>query len=494
MQKIHLFFLESWSYNKEYIGGLILEKLKKELGELDIWALALGAIIGWGCFVLPGTKFLVDAGPLGASIGIVLGALIMMVIAKSYGVMVQRFPVAGGEFTFAYVGFKRKHAFVAAWLLGLSYLSIVPLNATALGLISRYMFPGIIQQGYLYTVAGWDVYLGEIIVASLAIIALTLLNIKGVSLFGTLAKILAFTLSIGIVVLFVFALLNPITEIEYLTPVFSPNKTPWVGILSIVAIAPWAFVGFDTIPQASEEIRFDPKRSLRLMIIAIAIGAMMYVLVTLLTAMVGPWSVFILENSQWATGSAVQLIAGDIGMYILGIVILSAILSGLNGFLLASSRMFLVMARTHALPSVFAEVSKKNHTPHASLLFVMSVSLIAPWIGRAALNWIVDMASLGAAVGFFYTCASAYKLSFDFKEDKQLLRNRPFALLGSLFSILFALLLLIPASPASLSLPSLIALVVWIGLGFVFYQSSNQYKKTNQQEMDRYFGVTSNEE
>ena len=27
---------------------------KKELRPIDVWGLALGAIVGWGCFVLPG--------------------------------------------------------------------------------------------------------------------------------------------------------------------------------------------------------------------------------------------------------------------------------------------------------------------------------------------------------------------------------------------------------------------------------------------------------
>ena len=33
-------------------------KLKKVMRPIDVWGLALGAIIGWGCFVLPGTAFL----------------------------------------------------------------------------------------------------------------------------------------------------------------------------------------------------------------------------------------------------------------------------------------------------------------------------------------------------------------------------------------------------------------------------------------------------
>ncbi len=466
-----------------------MEKLKKELGEFEVWALALGAIIGWGCFVLPGNKFLPDAGPLGTAIALSIGALMMIIIAKSYGLLVRRYPVAGGEFTFAYAGFAKKHAFFAAWLLGLSYLSIVPLNATALGLISRFMFPGLIQVGYLYTVAGWDVYLGEIMVASLTLVLLTYLNVRGVKLFGYVAKFLAFGLTGGIVLLFIIALFNPVTDFSHLQPAFSPNKNWLAGIISIVAIAPWAFVGFDTIPQASEEIKYDPKRSFRLMVIAILVGTLMYIMVNTLTAMVGPWMSFIANHSFWATGSAVSFIAGDIGLFLLGFAILSAILSGINGFLLASSRLFLVMARTHAIPSLFKKIHPTHQTPHMTLWFVMGVSLLAPWVGRAALLWIVDMAAIGAAIGYFYTCASAFVLYLRNRDDRELKANVPFALLGSLFSIMFTFLLLYPKSPAFLSTPSLIALAIWLVLGFIFYMTSKNYRHASKIELDQQFGV-----
>jgi amino acid transporter len=151
------------------------QKLSRSLSPLSVWSLALGSIIGWGAFVMPGNLFLESAGPLGTAIGLGIGAVIMIIISLSYGYMIQRYPVAGGEFAYTYKSYGKHHAFVCAWFLGLSYLSIVPLNATALALISRYMFPGILQHGYLYTIAGWDVYLGEVILASFALIFLGLL-------------------------------------------------------------------------------------------------------------------------------------------------------------------------------------------------------------------------------------------------------------------------------------------------------------------------------
>ncbi|MFQ5578064.1 MAG: amino acid permease, partial [Anaerolineae bacterium] len=111
--------------------------LQKSLNPFSVWAIALGTILGFGAFVLPGF-WLAEAGPMGTALGILLGGLMMLVIARSFGFMVRRFPVAGGEFVFAYRGFGRTHAFVCGWFLAVGYLSIVPLNATALPILGSF--------------------------------------------------------------------------------------------------------------------------------------------------------------------------------------------------------------------------------------------------------------------------------------------------------------------------------------------------------------------
>ncbi len=47
-----------------------------------------------GAFILPG-DWIKQSGPIAASIGIVIGALLMILIAVSYGALVERFPVSG---------------------------------------------------------------------------------------------------------------------------------------------------------------------------------------------------------------------------------------------------------------------------------------------------------------------------------------------------------------------------------------------------------------
>ena len=122
-------------------------QLEKKLSPVNVWSLALGCIIGWGAFVMPGNTFLGKAGPLGTAIAMAIAAVIMCIIANNYHFMINKYPVAGGEFTYTNMAFGERHAFICSWFLGLSYLAIVPLNATALALIGRNLMKNVFSGG-----------------------------------------------------------------------------------------------------------------------------------------------------------------------------------------------------------------------------------------------------------------------------------------------------------------------------------------------------------
>lgn len=150
--------------------------LEKSLSLFGVWALALGAMIGWGCFVMPGDTLLPDAGPIGASLGLVIGAAMIVIISFSYSYLISKYPVAGGEFVYADTVFGKTHAFICGWFLALAYWALIPMNGTAVGLVARYIFPGPLQAWPLYEIAGWTVYGGELLVAILAIVLVGLIN------------------------------------------------------------------------------------------------------------------------------------------------------------------------------------------------------------------------------------------------------------------------------------------------------------------------------
>ena len=443
-------------------------KFEKKLNPLNVWALALGSIIGWGAFVMPGTTFLPKAGPMGTLIGMTIAAVIMIIIASNYGYMVQKYPLAGGEYTFSQKTFGKKHAYFCGWFLGLSYLAIVPLNATALGLVSRKLLGGVLEVGYLYTVAGWDIYIGEILLASAALILFALLSIKGVSVAGWIQTAMALVLAGSVLILTVVAVFSPEVSVSNLQPSYPEGQSSWAAIVAIIAVSPWAFVGFGSIPQSAEEFNFSTRKVNGIMILSILFGGTVYVVLNTITASVMPWNDLIAAGYDWPTGEAVEIIMGKAGLVFLGSALVCAVLTGIIGFYMATSRLLFSMAREGALPAWFGKIDKKHKTPKNAILFVMLISLTAPWFGRQVLTWVVDMSSIGAAIGYGYTCFATLRTLKNNPQD-----HKPFlkvcASLGAFFAIVFVALLLVPGMPSYLAFESRICLLIWCVLGIVFY-------------------------
>ena len=254
---------------------------KKDMRKIDIWALALGAIIGWGTFVMPGTNFLPKAGP-SAIIGLLLGGCVMAIISLSYGYCIKKYPLSGGEFVYADASFGKKHAFACGWMIVLGYWSLIPLNSTAIGMITRYIFPGVFQFGHMYTIAGWDVYLGEVLLSSAFIIVLGYMNVKGVKSAGWFQTTVA-VLLVGSVLFCVIGVLLAKPDFSNMQPFFAEisngevvSKGGLACIIAVACYAPYCFVGFDCIPQAAEEYSFSHKAAKALMVGAILVGALIY--------------------------------------------------------------------------------------------------------------------------------------------------------------------------------------------------------------------------
>lgn len=475
------------------------EKLNKTLKSHWVWAIALGSAIGWGAFVQP-INWMSTAGPLGVIIGFSIGAILMMLIAVSYGFLIRSFPVSGGEFAYAYISLGRTHAFISGWFLTLGYICIVALNASALALMFKYVFPSVIEQFYLYSVAGWDVYGMEIIIATIGLIIFGYFNIKGTGISGQVQFIFVVVMVLSVVLLTLFVGIQPEAGLDNVKPYFPSDKTAMAAIISIVAIAPWAYVGFDTVPQAAEEFKFPARKAFMLIIYSLIFAAALYILMVLATAMAAPWTEIAAEGHLWGTGYVIENLLGPFGLLVLVIALSMGILTGLNGFILAGSRVLFAMARAKILPEQFSKIHPKYKTPYVAVIFTVIVSAIAPWFGREALIWVVDMSSIGVSIAYFYTCYTAFYL-FKWSEsdvtDPSIQVVSPLkkfiSLIGIFASIVFILLLLVPGSPAFLGVESRIALLIWVFLGLVFYLAKQKEFNAISKE-DLNYLITGNKE
>lgn len=462
------------------------KNLKRQLTAFNVWSLAFGCIIGFGCFVMPGTTFLKRAGTLGTLIAMEIAALIMLIVSYSYGYMIKKFPETGGEFIYARRAFGRTHGFICAWFLGLCYLCIIPMNATALCLIFRAVYGDLLQFGFHYKVAGYDIYFGEVLLALGALILFAYVNSLGVHTAGQVQSVFVVILLVGVFIILGGTFFSPDVSAKNLMPMFYPQDknhgSALAQIISVLVVAPWAYVGFDTIPQLAEESNFSHNWVKSIMDTSILAGCFVYIVMTLIAASGIPnnfssWVNYVEELPNLkgingiATFSAANKILGKFGVFCVSMSALMAMLTGILGFYTATSRLLYSMARAEMIPSWFMTLNK-NSVPMKAVIFCMSVSMFAPFVGRNALGWTVDMSSLGGAVSLAYTSLAAVHFARRERRTDMII----FGGVGFVFSVIFALLLLVPISwlNCSLEVPSYFLLMLWIFLGVIFFLNMNK--------------------
>ena len=469
------------------------QQLKKNLNPVNVWAIAFGCIIGWGSFVNPGKKFLPNSGVAGTTIAMILGAAVMIIIAFSYAYMVPKYPKAGGEYTFTKECFGKNTAICCGWFLVAAYLTNVPMNSTAIGLIVDGLdgSANILKFGFHYTIAGFEVYFGEILLASSILVLFALLNIWGVKKAAIVQTILSSLLVVSVLTLAVVALCSSKATLNNTEPIWGFNKTAAIqagattenigqfandgakgiitAILATFAIAPWAYVGFDTIPQAAEEFKFSYRKVIFIMVLAIVFGCFVYSTNNLVAAAaLQNWPDRVMAG-DWVLLIAAEEMMGVFGKVLIGVAVSCAVLSGIMGFYLASSRLLYSMAQDGYMPKMFGKISAKYSTPKNAIIFCLIISMSGPILGREALGWFVDMSAIGAALGYFFTCLCTLKKLKQTGENNPLVRT--LAAVGTGFSVMFMVLQLSPIpglEGVHFGKESYILLLVWIVIGIVF--------------------------
>jgi amino acid transporter len=433
------------------------------LTRTDVIMIVIGAIIGWGAFVLPGTTFLPDAGVLNTAIGLAVGGLAIVFIQQGYHVMFRRWSGRGGEPGYVGDHLGRGPGFAVAWSLVLAYTSIVALNGLAFVLVLKKVFGPQISAGYLYTVAGFPVYATDIAIASTTMLLFTWINLRGLRSSARAENILVIMLVINVVLL-TAAMLWVVDPAQFVASYVDGARISWSQIASTAAIVPFLFVGFDVVPQLAHHLGFPRVEVTRLAVVGIASGVAIYLALTVLTGLaLSPEQA---AADEWATGAAVHQALGTWGFVLLLLALVGAVLGGINGFTLAAGELLRSLATDRYLPQGLGHRNARGVQDRA-ILVVLAISLIAPWAGREAVVYIVDTSSLLAVVAYGATCLVSSRIAGSMTE-------RVTSLIGLACSIGFMVLLLVPGSPGQLSVPAQVSVLVWATLGVVVYGTSRR--------------------
>ena len=249
-----------------------------------------------------------------------------------------------------------------------------------------------------------------------------------------------------------------------------PYFTGWEGVLRVVIMTPFLYVGFDVIPQLAEEIDVPMRTIGRVIVLSILMALGWYALVQ--------WTVGLsldpatLDGRALPTADAMSAVYGS--PWAGRVLVMGGafgILTSWNAFFLGASRLVFAMARGGMLPAVFTRLHPRHGSPVAVIVLLTAISALAPFFGRPALVWLVDAGSLATVVAYLLVAASFLLIRRRHPDLPRPYRVAAPTLVGwlAVAATLFFLVLYLPGSPSALVWPQEWAIVLlWTSLGAAF--------------------------
>lgn len=437
---------------------------KKALNAFDSYALGFGAMIGFGWVVLSG-GWLEDAGTLGAAIAMGGGGLIMALVAYLYAELTSAMPKAGGEHHYLMRGMGPRWAFVGSWGITGGYISIVAFEAVALPRTISYIWPEILDNP-MYSIFGSEVALTWALIGAVSAVVITAINYIGIKVAGVVQTfVVLFLVVVGILLVTGSFMNGTVTHME---PFFTNSG----GLFTVLIVVPFLFVGFDVIPQASEELKMSPRRIGRLIVVSVFIATLWYLLVIFTSS--SAMSREALAASDLATADAMGALWNS--QFMANILLaggIAGILTSWIALLIGASRLMYAMGHSGMLPRWFGKLHPRFNTPSNAILFIGALSVAAPFFGTGMLGWLVDSGSPSIVVTYFLVCIVFLMLR---RREPEMVR--PFrsgkGKIGVMFGVLGAILtfglltLYIPGMPASIDPMSYVLCLLWWAIGMVF--------------------------
>lgn len=449
-------------------------KFNKVLSMSDILVIAFGAMIGWAWVVSTG-DWISTAGTVGAILAFIIGGIMVFFVSLTYAELTSAMPQCGGEHVFSYRAMGANASFVCTWAIVLGYVSVAAFEACAMPTVLTYIFPNFLQ-GYMYTVAGFDVYASWVAVAVVAALIITFINLKGVKTAAILQTVFTLFIAAAGIILVVTSAINGDTSTfgayPFANTAFSDYSTLG-GIVTIAVMTPFYFVGFDVIPQVAEEINIPYKKIGRIMLLSIIMAVIFYALVVFGVGYILPIGDML--NSELPTATAMEIAFGlPVMAKVLVIGGIAGMITSWNSFVIGGSRAMFSMAESKMLPEVFAKLNPNTKIPTTAVLFVGIASAIAPFFGRKMLVWIVDAGSLGVCVAYLMVSISFLVLRKKEPEMSRPYRVKNGMLIGILAVIMsgfFTVLYIVPLPFAGSALvwQEWIVAGIWIVLGIGFF-------------------------
>lgn len=458
------------------------KNFKKVLNTSDVLVVAFGAMIGWGWVVSSG-QWIQQGGVLGTIIGFIIGGLMIYFVGLAYAELTTTMPKCGGEHVFSYKAFGPIGSFICTWAIILSYIGVVCYEACSFPTIITYIFPDFLQ-GYLYQVAGYDIYATWLIVGIAMAWVIVAINIIGTKKAAVLQTVLTLIIAgVGILLAAASCFTGHVANLEMQAFNGNDGMNIFNNIMGVAMMTPFFLFGFDVIPQAAEEINVPLKKLGKLMMLSIVMAVAFYILIVVSIGLVftsEEITASMNDTGLVAADAMAKAFSSDAMAKILIIGGLCGIVTSWNSFLIGGSRALYSMANSYMIPRKFANLHKKYNTPVVALLLIGLLSVIAPFFGKQMLVWIVDAGNFACCLAYCIVSISFMVIRKKNPEMHRPYKIKHYKLVGTIATVMsgaMALMYVIPGAGCTLVWQEWIIVLGWAILGFIFFLwSKARYK------------------
>jgi len=428
-------------------------QLARKLRLRDYFALAFGTMIGVGWLVLM-DDWLGRGGPFGAMLAFGIGGVLLLPVGYVYGEWVKRLPDAAGEAAYTAEVFPPIVSYFTGWIMLLAYFIVCPWEAVAVGKLAGYLIPSL-NSIELYRIEGQPVFLPRLLLGVLLTLFLGVLNYRGIRGSATFQG----WATTAVLVLFAIVAFGSATHgsVRNIHPGFS--ATPLVSTLLVLQIVPYFMTGFESVPKVAEEAHkeFRSQGFFRAIVLALFVGSAFYVAAIAAVSFASPWQSLL--GKRFATAAAFgQAMGTQWPVHLILIAAMFGLFQCFNGNFVAASRLLFSFGRRGTIPTRFAEIHPRFHTPSTAIIGVTVATLAGLFLGDALLVPVTEVGSMASACGWL-----AASLSLFLIESR--LRVRFVAALGVFVALLLIAMKLAPKFPGHFTGAEWIALAVWLLLG-----------------------------
>jgi len=429
------------------------QSLKKALGSFELTMLGIGAIVGSGIFVLTGVAAAKFSGPA-LVLSFIVAGFACTFAALCYAEFAAMIPVAGSAYTYGYASLGEIWAWTIGWDLILEYA--VAIGAVAIG-----------WSGYIVNLLkNIGIFLPESLVnspldggivnlpAMLIIGVISLLLITGVQESAKFNNIIV-AIKLGIIFLFIFLAVGHVKPANWHP--FMPYG--FSGVLQGAAYVFFAYIGFDAVSTAAEEVKNPQKDLPKGIITSLLICTVLYIIVSAILTGVVPYLNYM--NTAAPVAFALEQIGINWGSALVSVGAVFGLTSVLLVMMFGQTRIFFAMSRDGLLPEVIGGINKKTKTPVNSTIIVgVATALIA---GFLPIGIVSELTNIGTLAAFIIVSLGIIAL-----RKKRPDINRPFKCpLVPITPIISALACL--GLICQLQTATKIRFVVWFVLGIIVY-------------------------